>query len=214
MSDSDSLQTLEAMSDEQLMGQVVLEDPRALKILMHRWELRLRKYLLRLLNDQRGASMVAKDAFVCVYVKRAKYNPAKPFSHWLYGIATNEARSYQRWWKAKFCVSRDALRTIITGNPGKDSTGTRSNGMLEPADSGLSPDVADLHREKIEAVRKAISSLPIGLREPLILAEYEDKGYTEIAAILNITPKAVETRLRRARVTMKLSLQKYFDDSP
>jgi DNA-directed RNA polymerase specialized sigma24 family protein len=40
----------------------------------------------------------------------------------------------------------------------------------------------------------------------LILAEYEDLSYAEIAAITRGTPKAVEMRLYRARQTLRQSL--------
>jgi DNA-directed RNA polymerase specialized sigma24 family protein len=48
--------------------------------------------------------------------------------------------------------------------------------------------------------------LPEELRTPLILAEYEEKSQAEIAAILDCSVKAVETRIYRARKQLRETL--------
>jgi DNA-directed RNA polymerase specialized sigma24 family protein len=48
--------------------------------------------------------------------------------------------------------------------------------------------------------------LPEELRQPLILAEYEERSHAEIGAILGCTAKAVETRIYRARQQLRASL--------
>ena len=44
------------------------------------------------------------------------------------------------------------------------------------------------------------------LRTALVLFEYEQQSMTEIAAVLDCTPKAVENRLYRARQRLKQEL--------
>ena len=61
-------------------------------------------------------------------------------------------------------------------------------------------------------VRAAIAELPVDLREAVLLSEYEDKSHAEIAGIVGATPKAVETRLYRAREHLRRSLARFLRD--
>jgi RNA polymerase sigma-70 factor (ECF subfamily) len=68
----------------------------------------------------------------------------------------------------------------------------------------------DLERsEAVAAVRNAIAGLPADLREAVILSEYEDLSHAEIGAVVGATPKAVETRLYRARDLLRKRLQRW-----
>jgi RNA polymerase sigma-70 factor (ECF subfamily) len=55
-------------------------------------------------------------------------------------------------------------------------------------------------------VRRAVARLPEDLRTALILFEYEGHSQAEIAAIAGCSPKAVESRIARARQLLRSSL--------
>ncbi|MNP75853.1 RNA polymerase sigma factor YlaC [compost metagenome] len=61
-------------------------------------------------------------------------------------------------------------------------------------------------------VRDAINNLPEKQRSALILREYEQMDYQEIANILGQTVSAVKSLLFRARASVKLQLEPYFTD--
>jgi len=61
--------------------------------------------------------------------------------------------------------------------------------------------------EEIARVRRAIHRLPLHLREVLVLREYNDLSYQEIAAILNLKAGTVMSRLNRARQLVLHHLQ-------
>jgi RNA polymerase sigma-70 factor (ECF subfamily) len=63
--------------------------------------------------------------------------------------------------------------------------------------------------ERAEAVRAAVQRLPDDLREAVVLCEWEDLAVAEAAAVLNTTPKAVESRLYRARQLLRERLKKW-----
>jgi RNA polymerase sigma-70 factor (ECF subfamily) len=67
----------------------------------------------------------------------------------------------------------------------------------------VSPDLGPLEKlessEKALRIRKLIKDLPPEYREILLLKHQLDKSYLEIARILGSTPKAVESKLARAR---------------
>lgn len=160
----------------------------SLNDLMERHGHRLYHYLLRSLGDQDDAADLAQETFVRVYQNRAKFRGTEKFSTWLYTIATNLVRDRFRWRLRHPQVSLDE----IEDESGCGFAEKFSEGQLPPSD-------ALMLEERAEQVRKAVQSLPEELRTPLILFEYEDQSHGEIAAILNCSPKAVETRLYRAR---------------
>ncbi len=74
-------------------------------------------------------------------------------------------------------------------------------------DTAASPAEQMATEERAVEVRKAIESLPDDLRTPMILSEYEGLSHAEIAAVLNSSAKAVETRLYRARNHLRQRLK-------
>ena len=57
-------------------------------------------------------------------------------------------------------------------------------------------------------VRESVQSLPHDLKTVVLLFEYEEFSYEEIAGVLNCSPKAVETRLYRARKILREKLER------
>jgi RNA polymerase sigma-70 factor, ECF subfamily len=163
----------------------------ALNAIMDRHGEPLFHYLLRQLGNEADAADLAQETFARVYLHRARFRPADKFSTWLYAIATNLVRDRFRWRSRHPQVSLDAADEDTSGI--KDAL----------PDATASPsEQADAH-ERSAAVREAVESLPEDLRTPLILSEYEDLPHAQIAAVLNCSAKAVESRLYRARARLR-----------
>ena len=64
-----------------------------------------------------------------------------------------------------------------------------------------------LAAERAAAVRAAVHALPEDLREAIVLCEWNDHSMTEAAAIAEATPKAIESRLYRARQVLRERLK-------
>ena len=73
--------------------------------------------------------------------------------------------------------------------------------------SNPTPDETAVAAERAEAVRAAVWNLPEDMREAIVLCEWEDLAVAEAAAILRNTPKAVESRLYRARQLLREKLK-------
>jgi RNA polymerase sigma-70 factor (ECF subfamily) len=88
-----------------------------------------------------------------------------------------------------------------------------ANSIVEP-----SKDSYDLYVSKMEAeqVRAAIQELPIEFREVILLREYEDLSYLEIASVLDCPVGTVMSRLGRARAKLRAALSETLKktDSP
>jgi RNA polymerase sigma-70 factor, ECF subfamily len=77
----------------------------------------------------------------------------------------------------------------------------------EPADAALDPHSLYVIQVQQEQVRAAIHQLPIEFREVILLREYEELSYQEIAAVLDCPLGTVMSRLARARSRLRGLLQ-------
>jgi RNA polymerase sigma-70 factor, ECF subfamily len=80
---------------------------------------------------------------------------------------------------------------------------TGENSSNEPADAAPDPLTGYVNRVEREQVRAAIQQLPVEFREIIILREYEELSYQEIAALLDCPPGTVMSRLARARSRLR-----------
>jgi RNA polymerase sigma-70 factor (ECF subfamily) len=71
------------------------------------------------------------------------------------------------------------------------------------------PDEQAQAAERAATVRAAVGKLPEDLREAIVLCEWEERSVAEAAAILEATPKAVESRLYRARQILRERLKSW-----
>jgi len=186
--------------DAQDMARLVAGRDAALNDLMERHAEKLFHYLFRSLQDEADAADLAQETFVRVYQNRAKFDARQKFSTWLYAIASNLVRDRFRWRSRHRQVSLDAEN---------EASGNNFRELLSGHEP--SPSESLQAEERAEAVRRAVAALPEELRLPLILTEYEGHSQAEIGEILGCTPKAVETRLYRARQQLRVGLGKLLD---
>ena len=164
-------------------------EDQGLNELMDRWRDPLVGYLARYVGHREDAVDLAQEAFVRVYRNHSRFRLEKTFSTWLYTIATNLARNHLRW------RSRHPDRA------------GRFEVTLDRPDSNPTPSQELVATERAGEVREAVMRLPPNLREVVLLYYYQHLPQAEIAAVLRTTPKAVETRLRRARSRLEARLK-------
>lgn len=183
-------------SDEALMTQLRGGDDHALAPLMARWEVPMKRYLARIVQNAHEAEELTQETFVRLYQTRDRFREGARFSPWLYAIAANLARNRLRWWRRRPAVSLEAWTEFGGETADESNAGRAASGTLE-------------QRERAEAVRGAVAALPVELREALVLCEYEGLAQAEAAEALGVTPKAVEMRLYRARTALRDRLQRW-----
>jgi RNA polymerase sigma-70 factor, ECF subfamily len=76
-------------------------------------------------------------------------------------------------------------------------------GLLEPADTAPDPHTGYVNLVERDEVQAAIQELPQEFREIILLREYEELSYQEIAVLLNCPPGTVMSRLARARSRLR-----------
>ncbi|SRR5258708_5848758 len=168
----------------------------ALNDLMERHANHVFRFLAGILGNEDDAHDLAQETFVRVYRARDSFRSSHRFTTWLFTIAANLARNQFRWRSRHPNISLDA-GSESTGQSLTDTLPARSRNPREAADAA----------EMAEAIRSAVFSLPEDLREAIVLCEWEEKSTAESASILNTTPKAVESRIYRARKILREALK-------
>ena len=177
------------------MERVQAGDEAALGSLMDRWERPVKSVIARLVLNAREAEELAQETFVRVWQQREKFRTGAAFRPWILAIAFNLARNRLRWWRRRPDVSLDEWsETRLPAIEAQGSLNARGAEQMEGA-------------ERAAAVRDAIAALSLELREALVLFEYEQLSHAEIAAVVGATPKAVETRIYRAREKLRAALK-------
>ena len=74
------------------------------------------------------------------------------------------------------------------------------------------PSDSILTDERRQVVQAALQRLKPEHRDILVLREYNDLGYSEIAETLDISLEAVKSRIFRARSELKNLLSEYFEE--
>ena len=176
--------------DIELIEALAGGDESALIVLMNRYQEPIFHFIYRHVFNVDDAHDIAQEVFVRLFFNAEKFKQKAKFSTWLYQIALNLCRDH-----VKSRRTRQAVRT--------DSLSAR-----EDDDDGPVPDVAVenrtplkevLAREKAGVLDEALAALPHDLRTALVLTTFEQLSHQECAALLKTTPKAVETRVYRAR---------------
>ena len=81
----------------------------------------------------------------------------------------------------------------------------------EQVPGGVMPDAAIQDREMVSHVRAAIDKLPEHFRSALVLCEYENLSYAEIAKTLDASVPQVKTWIFRARRQLAEMLKGYYE---
>jgi len=172
---------LHEQTDSELIVALQAGAEPALDELLRRYQHPVVNFCYRLLGNATDADDIAQETFVRVYQQRAKIDPAKKFSTWLFAVARNA------------CLDRLRYRHRHPTEP------------LDTAPEPVALPAAD--NELGEHIAAAIAQLPEEQRTALVLAEYHDQSYAEIAGVMRCSEKSVESRLYRAKQALRISLR-------
>jgi RNA polymerase sigma-70 factor (ECF subfamily) len=151
----------------------------------------LYSYALILTRNHAEAEDLVQETCLRALQAMARLRAGSNMKGWLFTILRNV-------WFNQLRKSRNGppMIAIGIGNGVADS-------IAEP-----SKDSRDLYVSKVEAeqVRAAIQQLPTDFREIILLREYEELSYQEIASVLNCPVGTVMSRLGRARAKLRMGL--------
>jgi RNA polymerase sigma-70 factor (ECF subfamily) len=184
------MESLQEKTDEELAALVQGKNEEAFGVLMSRYQPKLLRYGRTFLADTAPIEDVVQEAFIRTYQNILSFDPARPFSPWIYRIAhnlfANALRQKSR--QPFFTVDFD----MFAAHPAYET---------DPAE--------DEEREQVRAlIDRGLNELTPAYREVLVLYYVEQLSYQEIAEVLRVPVGTVGIRLRRARESLKRYVQR------
>jgi len=174
-------------SDQELIARCQGGDRRAFEPLFRRYRDRAYGYALGLVGSPDDALDLTQEAFVRAYRALARFRPGAAFEPWFFRILRN------------LCLN--AIRNRKTWHMVPwETVGEFRASDVEPASRAVE------RREVQEAVWLAISELSPDQREIVVLKDFQDRSYKEIAEILDIPIGTVMSRLYYARQALRVKL--------
>lgn len=178
--------------DRELVARAATGGERAFTWLMRRHKDGLYRFIRRYTGPSDEAYDILQETFAAAWKALARYNPELSLGTWLRSIALNKCRDWSR---------RRSVRTWLTkGEPLDSPIG------LALADTGHSPESELAERQRLTRLDAAIAALPAGLKEPLILTQFEDLSQEDAGRLLGMSAKAIEVRVYRARRALAAAL--------
>ena len=165
-------------SDEALLKRIAGGERLALQALFSRHQVRVFRYVLRMVRNEASAEDLISEIFLDVWRQAGQFEGRSSVSTWILGIARYKALSQVR------------KRTEA------ELDETYAEQIVDEADT---PDVSLQKQDKGALIRACLMKLSADHREMIDLVYYHEKSIEEVALLLQIPPNTVKTRMFYAR---------------
>lgn len=176
-------------SDEELMLEFQQGKETAFITLYERYKLPIYRFIYRKLGHQGRAEDLTQEVFLALIQHCKEWRQEASFKTYIYRIAFNRCASEARRSEHKVMLDADDE--------------ANSERAARVASDGPSPALAVEQQEVQRQVQRALAKLDPEQRDPIILREYEELSYEEIAEILNVPVGTVKSRIFRGKVELK-----------
>lgn len=188
----------ERQQDEHLVSRCQAGDIPAFEVLVEKYKQRAYYTALGLTGSHDEALDLSQEAFIRAYRAIAKFQVHRGgFFTWYYQILRNLC----------FNFLRDRAKRARSFSEMEAST----NALQNIADESSNPAVIAERNEIKDAVWRAINSLPADDREIIVLRDFQEMSYKEIAAVLDCPLGTVMSRLFNARKQLREQLEGYLE---
>ena len=184
-----------SLEDAELIKRVKAGQTEAYGTLVQKYQDRVFNTCWRICGHLEDARDLTQEAFLKAFEKLEGFRHESGFYTWLFRIAVNLARTHRR---------NSARRRTISLDGGSELAGTQAESLArqlpDPAsdEPGRAMDSAELQG----SVVRALLELDDDFRAVVVLRDIEGFDYQEIAAILEVPPGTVKSRLHRARAAL------------
>lgn len=184
-------------SDELMVERARAGDREAFGEIVRRWERKIFALAHGMLGSAEDARDATQETFVAAFRNLEGFRGEAKVSSWLHRIAVNQ------------CITRQRRSKVRAETGIEDEREAAGESFLAAPASHASPIYAAERRERREAVRRAVTSLPPELRQVVLMKEFEELTFQEIADALDIPLSTVKSRLYTALGQLRLRLGKY-----
>ena len=184
-------------SDQQLLAAARSSDGEAFVELTARSVDSVRKRVFKILKNREDTEDVVQETLVKAFTHLRDFRGISAFSTWLTRIAINTALMLLR--------KRRSRSEVAFDRPGD---GDQTWGDWEFPDSSPNAEQAYVRRQAAHSLSRAVKRLPSGLR--CVVEQYygRERSMQEAADSLGITLAAAKSRLLRARLTIRSTLDR------
>jgi len=182
------------LTDEQLVELAVKENPDAFGEIVKRWERKIFALCFGMLAREDEAKDAAQETFIAAYRNLSKFRGDAKVSSWLHRIAVNQCLTTKRRAKTR-------SESFLNDEAGADE-------KVFVALAHLSPAKMTEQNERLTIVRQAVNSLPVDLREVVVMKEFECMTFQEISDTLSLPLSTVKSRLYTALKQLRSKLER------
>lgn len=188
------MERLPDLEDQELVSRTLNGEREAFGVLIERHQDRIFGLVRHYTRNPVEVEDIVQDTFLKAFTRLASFQQQGSFYTWVYRIAVNTTLDlFKR-------QGRNPVQTVED---------PEVIGVL-PTRRIMRPDAQLKEREIGEITHAVLAELPEIFRTVLILREFEEQAYQDIADLLGISIGTVESRLFRARAKFKeLILQRY-----
>lgn len=185
------------MTTRELVEKCASGDAQAFDFLVKSYQSKIINIAYGMLQDKEDAYDVAQEVFIKLYRKIASFNGEASLDTWIHRVTVNASldalrKRGRRVQTVPLVVEDDDAQTV----------------ELPIADDSTAPEKMVLQNERRRQLLDAIERLSPKYRSVLVLREFEDLDYEQIAAGLGISVGTVKSRLSRAREKLRNLLEK------
>ena len=162
-------------------------DEEAFSELYRQFETMVYNLALRMSGNPADAEDITQETFVRAYRHLGKFRGKSSLKTWIFRIALNCSNTR---------LSRRGKRQARHIDDGESELERATDSRRSPEDRTVATDLS-------EAVRDGLDRLPAHYREAVLLRDFEDMNYAEIAAVLGIRIGTVRSRIARGRERLR-----------
>jgi len=182
-------------TDEIIVERALTGDADAFGEIVRRWERRIFALTYGMLGREDDARDATQETFIAAFRNLRGFRGEAKVSSWLHRIAVNQ------------CISRQRRSKVRSESALEDEHESNAGSFVTPW--SYSPARVTEGRQETAAVRRAINSLPIELRQVVVMKEFEELTFREISEALDLPLSTVKSRLYTALKQLQMRLQKF-----
>jgi RNA polymerase sigma-70 factor (ECF subfamily) len=185
--------TAAASSDEQMVARAQAGDAEAFGEIVRRWERRIYALAFGMLGREDEARDATQETFLSAFRNLRAFRGEAKVSSWLHRIAVNQ------------CITRQRRAKVRGETALEDEFEADGASYFAPAEA--SPARVAESQERRLAVRRAVNGLPPDLRQIIVMKEFEELTFQEIAEALDLPLSTVKSRLYTALKQLQMRLR-------
>jgi RNA polymerase sigma-70 factor (ECF subfamily) len=187
--------------DESLVKETLAGNQASFQLLVERYQGRMFALARHYTRNAAEIEDLVQETFLKAYSRLDSFQHQSTFYTWLYRIATNTVLDHMKRRGRSPVQSVEDPEVVPDGAQGLGGLGASASGARS-----VGPDAAMERAEIAKITHAVLEEIPDIFRTVLVMREFDDLSYQEIADVLGISIGTVESRLFRARARFKEKL--------